>query len=219
MKSKSNQTSHQFANEKKQTLSKVDKSIAASIDEPIREIVNHINELENYFTTSSCSGRIIVTGSRKQPPEPDQDKEESVKYNLKKDLKWLYNSHTLITDNGDELISQVEQHYSDYTVLTLKFEPAILHIRSNSSDDLSHARRLLNTAIAAGYRNSGMVLSQSQHCTVAVRSTAAMEVPLVDDSLLLVDAQYLRHLTTIANRKLTANFELLERLHKSLQEL
>src|SRR6218665_1807893 len=164
----SNQTSHQFANEKKQTLGKVDKSIAASIDEPIREIVNDINARDNFFTTSSCSGRIIITGNKKFHPVEEENAEGNVKYNTKKNLKWLYNSHTVIEDEGTEMIEKITENHQDYQTLTLKFEPAILHIRSNSVDDLFYGRRLLNIAIASGFRNSGMVVSQSRHCTVAI---------------------------------------------------
>jgi tRNA(Phe) wybutosine-synthesizing methylase Tyw3 len=37
-----------------------DASRKSSIDVRIREIVDSINDSENYFTTSSCSGRFIV---------------------------------------------------------------------------------------------------------------------------------------------------------------
>ena len=37
-----------------------DASRKSSIDIRIREIVDSINNSENYFTTSSCSGRFIV---------------------------------------------------------------------------------------------------------------------------------------------------------------
>jgi tRNA(Phe) wybutosine-synthesizing methylase Tyw3 len=37
-----------------------DLSRKASIDTYIRDLVNCFNQSENYFTTSSCSGRLIV---------------------------------------------------------------------------------------------------------------------------------------------------------------
>ena len=41
-------------------LSQVDLSKKGSIDEQIMDLVQYINAKDNYFTTSSCSGRISV---------------------------------------------------------------------------------------------------------------------------------------------------------------
>ncbi|RXM29870.1 tRNA wybutosine-synthesizing protein 3-like [Acipenser ruthenus] len=49
-----------FKQWKKQCLSKVDFSKKGSVDEDIKNIVSFINDCHNYFTTSSCSGRIIL---------------------------------------------------------------------------------------------------------------------------------------------------------------
>ena len=45
---------------KKRCFSKVDISKKGSIDDDIYHIVSLINVSSNYFTTSSCSGRIIL---------------------------------------------------------------------------------------------------------------------------------------------------------------
>lgn len=49
-----------FASWKKQALSGVDFSRKGSIDEAILDLVAFINIQPDYFTTSSCSGRIIL---------------------------------------------------------------------------------------------------------------------------------------------------------------
>ena len=49
-----------FRSEKTRVLSKADLSRKGSVDEPIRELVDYINELDSFYTTSSCSGRITV---------------------------------------------------------------------------------------------------------------------------------------------------------------
>lgn len=41
-------------------LSQVDLSKKGSIDDQIMDLVQYINAKDNYFTTSSCSGRISV---------------------------------------------------------------------------------------------------------------------------------------------------------------
>ena len=53
-------TDPHFSTEKARVLSKVDLSRKGSVDEPIAELVSYINALEDFYTTSSCSGRLAV---------------------------------------------------------------------------------------------------------------------------------------------------------------
>ena len=49
-----------FRKQKHSCLSKIDLSKKGSIDEAVADIVVFINQCDQYFTTSSCSGRICV---------------------------------------------------------------------------------------------------------------------------------------------------------------
>lgn len=49
-----------FEKQKASCLSQVDLSKKGSIDDQIMDLVQYINAKDNYFTTSSCSGRISV---------------------------------------------------------------------------------------------------------------------------------------------------------------
>ena len=49
-----------FEKQKASCLSQVDLSKKGSIDDQIMALVQYINAKDNYFTTSSCSGRISV---------------------------------------------------------------------------------------------------------------------------------------------------------------
>lgn len=52
-----------FIAKKKCTLEKSDDSSRkGNIDVSIKDLLEYINDLDDYFTTSSCSGRIIVVG-------------------------------------------------------------------------------------------------------------------------------------------------------------
>ena len=55
-----------FANQKLAAFSSKDLSRKGSVDEPIRELVDFINSSDSYFTTSSCSGRIVVLADYSQ---------------------------------------------------------------------------------------------------------------------------------------------------------
>lgn len=45
---------------KKLCLNKLDLSKKGSVDEDIEQVVSLINSREEFFTTSSCSGRVIL---------------------------------------------------------------------------------------------------------------------------------------------------------------
>lgn len=49
-----------FSKEKSDFLKKKDKSKKGCVDEDIKEIINLINSKKDYYTTSSCSGRIVL---------------------------------------------------------------------------------------------------------------------------------------------------------------
>lgn len=50
----------EFGRWKKQCLKKLDLSKKGSVDEAIAHVVSLINSREEFFTTSSCSGRVIL---------------------------------------------------------------------------------------------------------------------------------------------------------------
>lgn len=60
-----------FKNVKKQILERNDLSRKGSVDESIADLVQYINNKENYVTTSSCSGRAILftSVSRQNAPK------------------------------------------------------------------------------------------------------------------------------------------------------
>ena len=49
-----------FSQWKQQCLNKLDLSKKGSVDEDIEHVVSLLNSCEEYFTTSSCSGRVIL---------------------------------------------------------------------------------------------------------------------------------------------------------------
>lgn len=51
----------EFGRWKKQSLKRLDASKKGSVDEGISQLVSVVNSREEFFTTSSCSGRIILT--------------------------------------------------------------------------------------------------------------------------------------------------------------
>ncbi len=49
-----------FEKEKNDFLNKIDKSKKKKIGKKISKLVDYINSLNNHYTSSSCSGRILL---------------------------------------------------------------------------------------------------------------------------------------------------------------
>ena len=68
-----------FELDKKNSLGKVDKSKKGGVDKDIKKLIKLINNSDNYYTSSSCSGRIVLI--------------ERDKSGRKELCKWLLVSH------------------------------------------------------------------------------------------------------------------------------
>jgi tRNA(Phe) wybutosine-synthesizing methylase Tyw3 len=177
----------------------VDFSFKGSIDAPILELVNFLNGLNNYYTTSSCSGRASVFRSG----------------NSAKHIHWLLVRHRLISKA--ELVTALQELTpgEDFTdgLVTLKCEPFILHINCR---DIESARSLHEVVTLCGFRESGIKLGNKK-VILAVRTTAnCMELPLAKGNSLLVSDSYLDLIIGECNARLASNFA---RIDKFLIEL
>jgi len=168
---------------------KEDLSRKHSIDDYIINLINRINNHIDYYTSSSCSGRTIVFTSS-----------AIVTSSTKSDCQWLYVTHEQADLNT--ILNCLEQRSKDIDMISIKFEAFILHIICRT---LESAKILLNIALECGYRNSGLVISNQGKITLAIRSTHALEVPLVIGGCLCVDQDYITKIVSIANEKMTAN--------------
>ncbi|CAF0982089.1 unnamed protein product [Brachionus calyciflorus] len=183
---------------KSQQLIIEDASRKSSIDFRIQPLCNAINNSENYFTTSSCSGRFIAFSQDEQF--------------IKKNCEWIRVTHDPLNENEiQEFINAIESHKS--SDISLKFEPFILHVCCRSLND---AKSMLEQCIASGYRNSGISLGSSK-IILAVRSTQNLECPITSNGNLMVDLNYIRYICNLANEKFQENFERIERFYKNIE--
>ncbi|XP_048587336.1 tRNA wybutosine-synthesizing protein 3 homolog isoform X4 [Nematostella vectensis] len=185
-----------FMAQKQQTLSQADLSKKGSIDEPIVNLVDYINGLDAFFTTSSCSGRISVFteghGQRKKCSE------------------WRY-----ITHGQADLESVLESLEDCKRDAVLKFEPFVLHVQCKS---LEHAQLMLKASLESGYKNSGIVIGRKSRYMMAVRSTHSLEVPLICNGNLLVSKEYIQYVVDMANKKMEDNKDRIQRFYTKLKE-
>lgn len=181
-----------------------DNSLKKSIDQSVLPICDVLNNSKDYFTTSSCSGRIVLYREHKGK-EKDSSKNP-----------WILISHDPISYNQlQESISLVSSE--EASVVYFKFEPMIMHIEAR---DVDQAQKLLSVAVQSGFRNSGISIGKNR-IIVAIRCTLKLDVPLIlefDGSFGLgIKEEYVRWLVDLGNEKMVANNALIMRLYQSIK--
>lgn len=188
-----------FELDKKNAMEKIhslDNSRAGKIDGEIRELVSYINSLPDFYTTSSCSGRIMVIG-----------KDESTRKNQ---VKWLLASHSPV-ELSDVLECLQELPEED---VWLRMEAPIIHICAR---DIYRAIELLKLANQAGFRRAG-IISLGKRIIVEIFSTERLDVPIASDSKLLIPTEYLGHIVNTANNKLKNSRKKLKKIYLLLKK-
>ncbi|TRY87546.1 hypothetical protein DNTS_007096 [Danionella cerebrum] len=181
-----------FQQWKKQCLNKCDLSKKGSVDEDIAHIVSLINCRDRYFTTSSCSGRILLLDAVSDCPDVQ-----------KQNCSWLFVTHQKC--QSEDLLGGLEKSVGD---ATFKFEPFVLHIQCKALEMLNFC--VITTscwfvsqhtaAINSGFRNSGITIGKKGKIIMAVRSTHCLEVPLGHRGHMLVTEQYINFLAEKLNK-------------------
>lgn len=183
-----------FELDKQNILSKLDKSTIGSIDSDISEICSLINCNKNYYTTSSCSGRIVLLET------PSDRKEEA---------NWLFVSHTL-TD-----FKSMSSKLESQTDVWLRQEGAILHV---CCKDLESAEKLINLVKSVGFKRAGMI-SVNNRFIVEIISSEHLCAPVVKKGNKIVNDEYFKILVSEANKKMRKNSEKLKKLTSALRNL
>lgn len=180
-----------FSQRKQSILSKKDKSSKGKWDKKIYGLCGKINEKEEYYTTSSCSGRVIVM--------IDKDKKES-------DL-FKFVSHDLV--EFDNLLKYLPKSVDK---LNLKFKqvPCILHVACKTLGD---AKELLDKSQLAGWKNSG-IISLGDNIIVELSGTEKLEFPIVEDGELLISDEFLKVVVEKSNENLKKNWKRIEKFGK-----
>jgi len=201
-----------FDQRKKSILSKKDKSSKGDWDEKIIELCEKINSLENYYTTSSCSGRVVIL---KDKDEKGPDLFEFVSHNFinlddfKKGLlkeKAKLNLKFKLKKSKDFLA----RNSSD---LKFKQEPPIIHVLCKSFED---AKKLLKKVHVAGWKHSGIIACE-KNFVVEIMSTEKLEFPLTKNGKLLVDENFLNIIIKKSHDNLKKGWDKIAKLRKLIK--
>ena len=171
-----------FASRKKNALSRKDKSNKGTVDKPIKALVDEINRLENYYTTSSCSGRIVLWA------EP--------KSGRKNEVKFLFVVHSTITFT--EIKKSLKQ--LPLNKVWFRFEPMILHVACKTLDD---ANNILDKA-RPFFKHSG-IMTAKEKIVVEIRGSVFIEALVAKYGKMLVNEQYMKVLVEEGNLKMNEN--------------
>lgn len=175
-----------FQQRKEEVLAKLDKSSKGSWDKHILELCEKINGSSDYYTTSSCSGRILVM--------VDQEKKGKGLF--------LKVSHELVVENFFEDLKLSK------APVKFKFEPAILHVACRNLDS---AERLMKIGQKAGWKKFGAI-SFGRNIVIEFAGSDKIEFPLAMDKELVVDKKFLRLILERANGNLKKGWDKLNRL-------
>jgi tRNA wybutosine-synthesizing protein 3 len=178
-------------------LYKPDKSRKGDVDKAIIPIIEHINSLKDFYTTSSCSGRIMLLT-------------QAIK---KSDVKWLYVTHDL-TSYSDIMESLSEETLSQTKeTIWMRQENLILHVSCRTMDN---ANNLLKIARNLGLSRSG-IIADANNIVVEICSNEKMDVPIADNGKIIVDEQYINLIIGIANEKASLGKEKLLKLESEIK--
>lgn len=185
-----------FEQQKLKQLSMRDNSSIGKLDNKIKRLCGKINKKQEYYTTSSCAGRIVLIkqNEKKQP-----------------DL-FLFRTHSKIKlkQLKKELEKIVKQSNRD--LIYFRQEQCILHVACAS---LSSAQKLLDKAKLAGWKNSG-IMASNRRIVLEMRSTEHIELPVIFRGKLIVDDKFLKILASESNRKLSRTWEKIHKLEELL---
>lgn len=181
-----------FDKRKKDVLSKLDKSHIGGWDEKIANLCNKINLTDNYYTTSSCSGRAILI--------LEQDKKaENLFISVHHDkisLKQLKEDLGFALKKGKDV--------------KFKLEPCILHVSCRNLED---AEKICAKGKLAGWKKTG-IIGMRNGFSVELNATDRLEFPITQENKILVDDNFLKITVDESNKKLEKSWEKIKRLEK-----
>ena len=221
-----------FVNIRKKTLDLLyqggglDKSPKGSVDELIQPLVDLLNQHPSFSTLSSCSGRIALFDpgqTLQHEPAAAANEEHDVQAQHAMDDErskssgkgrgtWLLSSHDILNDN---VLIQLLDSSSSSSTMVFKHEPLLLHV---AACNVERGRQLLTLALGLGFRESGLVVTETR-VTVAIRGLSlGMTVPLAREGPLRPSDQYLIAVMQQANERMRINQDKLKQLHQQVAE-
>ncbi len=167
---------------RKEALEKYERAKSRGlVDRDIIPLLDKINSLKDFYTTSSCSGRIVLLSIPK--------------IGDKKDAKFLGKWHREV--RYDEIKNAIGKYRDGY--LFLLMQSPIIHLVAK---DLQNAKYILNAALQCGFKYSSIKGIEQDTILLEILSTENMSVPVGEGGEIKVEEKELEFFLQIANQLL-----------------
>ncbi len=187
-------TRDNFLQRKQSVLSKIDKSSIGDWDKPIKPLCDKINKTSDFYTTSSCSGRVVLMIEQEK-------KAKGLFFEVSHELigfDWIKKALIKIENSGNK------------DLIKFKLEQPILHVACR---DIDSASDFLEKAKHVGFKRSG-ILAYGKNIILELNSTERLEFPILNNSKVLVDEEFLKLIVELSNEKLQRGWEKINELKK-----
>lgn len=168
------------------------------VDKKIIPILDILNNSENFFTSSSCSGRIVLL--------------ELPKIGDKKNAEFLGKWHREI--NKSDVLKATEKTRSQKQMWLLA-QPPIMHVFCKNLESANH---LMKICISSGFKHSTFKSTRNK-IIVEICSTERLDFPVGKHGKLLCNDDHLEFLVKISNNIINRSDEKLKRLEEKLKKL
>ncbi|MBI2654195.1 hypothetical protein HYX02_05300 [Candidatus Woesearchaeota archaeon] len=209
-----------FTKEKSDFLKKKDKSKKGSVDDDIKEIVDIINSKKDYYTTSSCAGRIVlleIKSKRKDECDWIFIKHDKVKFNeIVESLKKHYDKNNRTRELPLKVSKKEETSFGSTAKnqIWFKQQPLILHVACRNLDA---AKKLLDVSRKI-FRRAGIIGITNRKVMVEIIGDERLETIIADKNF-VADESYIKNLIKYANENFFENKRKSERFLKILRKI
>ncbi|MCX6749866.1 MAG: tRNA wybutosine-synthesizing 3 family protein [Candidatus Pacearchaeota archaeon] len=205
-----------FLQRKTAVLSKLDKSSIGEWDKKMKKLCEKINSLEDFYTTSSCSGRVILMVQQEKKGKDLFLKiwHEKISFNeLKRELNNLIDKKIVLSKKislGLSVKSRVDRLTISGKIIKFKLEPPIIHIACR---ELKNATEMLEKAKYVGFKRSS-ILTFDRNIVLELNTSERLEFPIIKDSKILVDDKFLKLIVEMSHQKLEGGWNKIQKLEK-----
>ena len=146
------------------------------------KIVNEINSKKDYYTTSSCSGRIVLL---------------EMKFRKKNQCSWIFTKHGKATFIEIAKSLKINKKINK---IWLKQEPVILHVRCKNLDS---AKKLLDVSRKI-FKRAGIISLSDKKIVIEIIGSDRLETIIADKNF-VADEKYVKQLVKYANKNFEEN--------------
>jgi len=189
---------NKFRLQKDKALRNLDQALLeCDVDLGMLPLIDFLNSLDDYYTTSSCTGRTVLFF------DPG----------TKLDSGWIGKWHREVT--FPELKKALVK-IPKKGIIWFLHEPTILHVACRSPDAAS---KLVDLARNSGYKKAGILSLKDDRIIVEVCGTERIDAPVAINGKRIASDAYVKELVRLANHKFASGSNRLTRFQEALISL